>query len=149
MTLLDPQSDRVLYTEALTTPPGFRFDCAVALTYSLGLDTLLAVPLHLLIHAGEQAQTRLLKDRLAVLDGLKQTTGNLSIFHQHGRILAPRGKRILYSLLEESVFRASAPRGGIFHPKSGCCASRPRAARPKPGPQSARPSSGSRFCPAI
>ena len=117
MTLLDPQSDRVLYTEALTTPPGFRFDCAAALTYSLGLDTLLAVPLHLLIHAGEQAQTRLLKDRLAILDGLKQTTGNLSIFHQHGRILAPRGKRILYSLLEESVFRASAPRGGIFHPK--------------------------------
>ena len=117
MTLLDPQSDRVLYTEALTTPPGFRFDCAVALTYSLGLDTLLAVPLHLLIHAGGQAQTRLLKDRLAVLDGLKQTTGNLSIFHQQGRILAPRGKRILYSLLEDSVFRASAPRGGIFHPK--------------------------------
>ena len=117
MTLLDPQSDRTLYTEALTTPPGFRFDCAVALTYSLGLDTLLAVPLHLLIHAGEQSQTKLLKDRLAILDGLKQTTGNLSIFHQQGRILAPRGKRILYSLLEDSVFRASAPRGGIFHPK--------------------------------
>lgn len=117
MTLLDPQSDRTLYTEALTTPPGFRFDCAVALTYSLGLDTLLAVPLHLLIHAGGQPQTRLLKDRLAVLDGLRQTTGNLSIFHQHGRILAPRDKRVLYSLLEDSVFRASAPRGGIFHPK--------------------------------
>ena len=117
MTLLDPQSDRTLYTEALTTPPGFRFECAVALTYSLGLDTLLAVPLHLLIHAGEQSQTRLLKDRLAILDGLKQTTDNLSIFHQNGRILAPRGKRVLYSLLEDSVFRASAPRGGIFHPK--------------------------------
>ena len=117
MTLLDPQSDRTLYTEVLTPPPGFRFDCAVALTYSLGLDTLLAVPLHLLLHAGGRAQTRLLKDRLALLDGLRQTTGNLSIFHQNGRILAPRGGRILYSLLEESVFRASAPGGGIFHPK--------------------------------
>ena len=59
----------------------------------------------------------LLKDRLAVLDGLRQTAGNLSIFHQNGRILAPRGARILYSLLEDSVFQASAPRGGIFHPK--------------------------------
>lgn len=117
MTLLDPQSDRTLYTEALTTPAGFRFDCAVALTYSLGLDTLLAVPLHLLVHAGGRAQTGLLKDRLAVLDGLRQTAGNLSIFHQNGRILVPRGQRILYSLLEDSVFRASAPRGGIFHPK--------------------------------
>ena len=117
MTLLDPQSDRTLYTEALTTPPGFRFDCAVALTYSLGLDTLLAVPLHLLLHAGGRAQTGLLKDRLAVLDSLRQTAGDLSIFHQNGRILAPRNGRILYSLLEGSVFRASAPRGGAFHPK--------------------------------
>ncbi len=117
MTLLDPQSNRTLYTDALTTPPGFRFDCAVALTYSLGLDTLLAVPLHLLLHAGRRTQTRLLKDRLAVLDGIRQTAGNLSIFHQNGRILAPRRRRILYSLLEDSVFRASAPRDGIFHPK--------------------------------
>ena len=117
MTLLDPQSDRTLYTEALTTPPGFRFDCAVALTYSLGLDTLLAVPLHLLFHAGGRAQTELLKDRLAVFDGLRQTASKLSIFHQQGCILAPRGRRVLYSLLEDSVYKASAPRGGIFHPK--------------------------------
>ena len=117
MTLLDPYSDRTLYTEALTTPPGFRFDCAVALTYSLGLDTLLAVPLHLLLHAGRRAQTELLRDRLAVFDGLRQTASNLSIFHQRGCILAPRGRRVLYSLLEDSVFKASAPRGGIFHPK--------------------------------
>ena len=117
MTLLDPQSDRTLYTEPLTTPLGFRFDCAVALTYSLGLDTLLAVPLHLLLYAGGRAQTRILEDRLAVLDGLRQTASNVSIFHHQGGILAPRGRRALYSLLEDSVFRASAPRGGIFHPK--------------------------------
>ena len=115
--MLDPQSNRTLYTDALTPPPGFRFDCAVALTYSLGLDTLLAVPLHLLLHASGRAQTKLLKDRLAVLDGVRQVAGRLSIFHQNGRILAPRGPRILYSLLENSVFRASAPRDGIFHPK--------------------------------
>ena len=117
MTLLDPQADRTLYTEALTPPPGFRFDCAVALTYSLGLDTLLAVPLHLLVHAGGRAQNRLLEDRLAVLDGLRQTAGNLSIFHQNGRILVPTNHRVLYSLLEDSVFQAAAPLGGIFHPK--------------------------------
>lgn len=117
MTLLDPQSDRTLYTEALTTPPGFRFDCGVGLTYSLGLDTLLAVPLHLLLYSDGRAQKTLLKDRLRVFDGVRKTAHNLSIFHQQGRILAPRGRRVLYSLLEDSVFKASAPRGGIFHPK--------------------------------
>ena len=116
MTLLDPQ-DRALYTEALTTPSGFRFDRAVALTYSLDLDTLLAVPLHLLLYATGKAQPKLLEDRLGLLDALRQTASKLSIFHQRGRILAPRGKRVLYSLLEDSVFQATAPNGGAFHPK--------------------------------
>ena len=117
MTLLDPQSNRTLYTEALTTPSGFRFDKAVALTYSLDLDTLLAIPLHLLLYATGKPQTELLQDRLALLDALRNTADRLSIFHQRGRILAPAGKRVLYSLLEDSVFVASAPNGGVFHPK--------------------------------
>ena len=116
MTLLDPQ-DRALYTEALTTPSGFRFDRAVALTYSLDLDTLLAVPLHLLLYATGKAQPELLEDRLGLLDALRQTASKLAIFHQRGRILVPRGKRVLYSLLEDSVFQATAPNGGAFHPK--------------------------------
>ncbi len=117
MTVLDPQSNRTLYTEALTTPCQFRFDKAVALTYSLDLDTLLAVPLHLLLYATGQPQAELLQDRLALLDALRSTADRLSIFHQRGRILAPAQKRILYSLLEGSVFVASAPNGGVFHPK--------------------------------
>ena len=116
MTLLDPQK-RALYTEALTTPSGFRFDSAVALTYSLDLDTLLAVPLHLLLYATGKAQPELLEDRLRLLDALRKTANRLSIFHQQGRILAPRGKRVLYSLLEDSVFHAIPPNGGAFHPK--------------------------------
>ena len=133
MTLLDPQSDRTLYTDALTTPPGFRFDCAVALTYSLGLDTLLAVPLHLLLYSDGRAQETLLNDRLRVLDGVRQTASNLTIFHQQGRILAPRGKRVLYSLLEDSVYKASAPRGGIFHPKIWLLRFSPQSDESAPG----------------
>ena len=116
MTLLDPQ-DRALYTEALTTPSGFRFDQAVSLTYSLDLDTLLAVPLHLLLYATGKPQPELLEDPLSLLDALRQTADKLSVFHQRGRILLPRGKRVLYSLMEDSVFQATAPNGGAFHPK--------------------------------
>ena len=116
MTLLDPHRDRTLYTRALTPPPGCRFDCAVALTYSLNLDTLLAVPLHLLLHAGDRPDSELLADPVALLYGLRQTTGRITIFHQRGGIHPPRRSNVLYSLLEDSL-HAAAPRGGIFHPK--------------------------------
>ena len=117
MTLLDPHRDRTLYTRALTPPPGCRFDCAVALTYSLNLDMLLAVPLHLLLHAGDRPDSELLADPVALLYGLRQTTDRITIFHQRDGIHPPRRSNVLYSMLEDSL-HAAAPRGrGIFHPK--------------------------------
>lgn len=117
MTLLDPHRDRTLYTRALTPPPGCRFDCAVALTYSLNLDMLLAVPLHLLLHAGDRPDSELLADPVALLYGLRQTTDRITIFHQRGGIHPPRRSNILYSMLEDSLHAAAPRGGGIFHPK--------------------------------
>lgn len=117
MTLLDPHRDRTLYTRVLTPPPGYRFDCAVALTYSLNLDMLLAVPLHLLLHAGDRPDSKLLADPVALLYGLRQTTDRITIFHQRGGIHPPRRSNILYSMLEDSLHAAAPRDGGIFHPK--------------------------------
>ena len=117
MTLLDPHRDRALYTQALTPPQGFRFDRAVALTYSLNLDMLLAVPLHLLLHAGYRSDAELLSDRVALLDGLRQTTDRITIFHQRDGIHAPRRSSVLYSMLEDSLHAAAPRDGGMFHPK--------------------------------
>ncbi len=117
MTLLDPHRDRTLYTRALTPPPGCRFDCAVALTYSLNLDMLLGVPLHLLLHAGDRPDGELLADPVALLYGLRQTTDRITIFHQRGGIHPPRRSNILYSMLEDSLHAAVPRDGGIFHPK--------------------------------
>ncbi|MDE0356951.1 MAG: phospholipase D family protein [Gammaproteobacteria bacterium] len=117
MTLLDPHRDRTLYTRALTPPPDCRFDCAVALTYSLNLDMLLAVPLHLLLHAGDRPDSELLADPVALLYGLRQTTDRITIFHQRGGIHPPRRSNILYSMLEDSLYAAAPRGGGIFHPK--------------------------------
>ena len=117
MTLLDPHRDRTLYTRALTPPPECRFDCAVALTYSLNLDMLLAMPLHLLLHAGDRPDSELLADPVALLYGLRQTTDRITILHQRGGIHPPRRSNILYSLLEDSLHAAAPSGGGIFHPK--------------------------------
>ena len=117
MTLLDPHRDRTLYTRALTPPPGCRFDCAVALTYSLNLDMLLAVPLHLLLHAGDRPDSEILADPVALLYGLRQTTDRITIFHQSGGIHPPRRSNVLYSMLEDSLHAAAPRGGGIFHPK--------------------------------
>ncbi|MXV95136.1 MAG: hypothetical protein F4Y07_02975 [Gemmatimonadetes bacterium] len=117
MTLLDPHRDRTLYTRALTPPPGCRFDCGVALTYSLNLDMLLAVPLHLLLHAGDRPDSELLADPVALLYGLRQTTDRITIFHQRGGIHPPRRSNVLYSMLEDSLHAAAPSSGGIFHPK--------------------------------
>ena len=117
MTLLDPHRDRTLYTRALTPPPGWCFDCAVALTYSLNLDMLLAVPLHLLLHAGDRPDSELLGDPVALLYGLRQTTDRITIFHQRGGIHPPRRSNVLYSMLEDSLHAAAPSSGGIFHPK--------------------------------
>ena len=117
MTLLDPHRDRALHTRALTPPPDCRFDCAVALTYSLNLDMLLAVPLHLLLHAGDRPDSELLADPVALLYGLVQTTDRITIFHQRGGIHAPRRSNVLYSMLEGSLHAAVPRGGGIFHPK--------------------------------
>lgn len=117
MTLLDPHRDRTLYTRALTPPPGCRFDCAMALTYSLNLDMQLAVPLHLLLHAGDRPDSELLADPVALLYGLRQTTDRITILHQRGGIHPPRRSNILYSMLEDSLHAAAPRGGGIFHPK--------------------------------
>ena len=117
MTPLDPHRDRTLDTRALTPPPGCRFDCAVALTYSLNLDMLLAVPLHLLLHAGDRPDSELLADPVALLYGLRQTTDRITILHEPGGIHPPRRSNILYSLLEDSLHAAAPSGGGIFHPK--------------------------------
>lgn len=54
MTLLDPER-RSLYVDALRPLPGMIFDRGLATTYSLDLETLLALPLHLVLYAGASA----------------------------------------------------------------------------------------------
>lgn len=107
---------RTLLTDALTPPPGCRFDSGVATTYSLDLVTLLALPLHLSwLASGEERPEQV--DPIRMVEALRRTADRLTVFCERGRMLTPRMPTPLLGLLEGMVHEATAPHGGAFHPK--------------------------------
>lgn len=115
--MLNPDHRR-LYTDALRPPPGFHFNEALAGTYSLDLETLLTIPLHLALFSAEQPLEELLKDGVALLEALRRTAGHVTVYGQASRVLTPALPHVLYSLLESAVVEVNPPtEGGAFHPK--------------------------------
>ncbi len=119
---------RDLYAASLRPPPGFVFDAGVATTFSLDLETALAVPVALALFSSENTE-ELLKSPLALLEGLERTAERLAIFCEGGRIQAqPAPQSRLCTLLERLITEVAAPRGGSFHPKLWALRYRPREA---------------------
>ena len=113
--MLDPNG-RSLYADSLRPPPGRVFDEAIATTYTLGLDTLLTVPLQLALFDRRDAGEGI-RDGVAVLEALRRTSERLSVFCQAGRIHVPSTTHVLYGMLEPIVHAVRAPGGGAFHAK--------------------------------
>ncbi len=107
---------RVVAMDLLRPPPGYHLDQAILTTYSLDLETLLAIPLAVLAHA-DQGVDALLADPLLLVEGLREVGSRLHVFVDEGGMAVPRAARELYSLLEPSVHPVRAPNGGAFHPK--------------------------------
>src|SRR5690554_7042728 len=59
----------------------------------------------------------ILRDPIAVLEALRQSTDKLAIFCQQGRISVPREDTGLYSYLEGIVNDVQPEGEGVFHPK--------------------------------
>lgn len=115
--MLNPESDRLYYGEQLTPPDGYTFDSAIATTYSLDLDALLAVPIALCFH--DTLDGDLKGEKLALLEAIGQLKGRLKVFYQKGNIHLPPQFNRLYTLLEPCL-HAIVPNGGAFssfHPK--------------------------------
>lgn len=107
---------RSLLTDALTPPPGHRFDTGVATSYSLDLVALLSLPLHLSwLASGEERADEV--DPIRMIEALRRTADRLTVFCERGRMLVPRAPNPLLALLEGMVHEATAPHGGAFHPK--------------------------------
>ena len=108
---------RSLYGGNLRPPPGTVFDAGVATTFTLDIETALAVPVTLALFASED-RDELLKSPLALLEGLERTAHRLAIFCEAGRIQAQSAPQSrLCTLLERLITEVTAPRGGSFHPK--------------------------------
>ncbi len=113
--MLNPNS-RILYTSALTPPPGMIFDEAVATTFSMDPALLLEVPVYLALMAAD-GQTD--PDPLAVLEAIRRYSKRITVYVQRGRIQVPQIAKPnpLFGYLEDMVVEVTAPGGGVFHPK--------------------------------
>ena len=95
-------------------PPGYVFDQAIGTTYSLDPTTVLSVPVHLALAGRRESGDA---DVLALLEGLRRVADRMTIYVQRGRMLVPRGRHVLYGLLEPMIIEVASPGRGAFHPK--------------------------------
>lgn len=113
--MLEP-SDRQVYWEPLSPPPGYELDLAVATTYSLDLTALLMATVPMAFGALDLAEDGL-PDQISALASLQRVARRTTVFCQQAQIAAPGRYSRLFSLLEPVVAEVRAPRGGAFHPK--------------------------------
>ena len=113
--MLSPDS-RTVATELLRPPPGYRLDHTVLTTYTLDLETLLALPFGVLSRSDADWKT-LLQNPLLLLETLRSEAHRFHVFVDHGGIAIPGPHRTLYGMLEPCVHPVRAPNGGVFHPK--------------------------------
>lgn len=102
--MLDPCKDRLDYTADLFRPPdGFKFERAVATTYSLDLMALVAALIPLVL--GEEPDDSACGNPLLVWRAFKAAAGRVAVFHEDGQIAVPRGtpERLLALLAEMAV----------------------------------------------
>ena len=113
--MLSPES-RTVAMEFLRPPSGYKLDMAVLTTYTLDLETLLALPLGVLAQADSDLEA-LLADPLLLLEALREASDRVHVFVDESGIAIPRTHRELYAMLESSVHPVRARGGGVFHPK--------------------------------
>jgi len=115
--MLAPESDRLDYGEQLTPPVGYELHSAIATTYSLDLNALLAVPVALCFHDTLDGDIK--GEKLALLEGIGQLQGKLKVFYQKGNITFPPQFNRLFTLLEPFLHPLVPEQGAFssFHPK--------------------------------
>lgn len=114
--MLDPCKQRLDYGEQLRPPPRHVLHFAVATSYSLDLDALMAATLALALDQTLEGDGEDIP--LALLESLDRLRDRLLVFYQSGRIAAPPRYNRLYTLLEPlTVPVPAASAFGAFHPK--------------------------------
>ncbi|KQX40925.1 MULTISPECIES: phospholipase D family protein [unclassified Ensifer] len=111
---------RQLYTDLLRPPEGYRFEDAIATTYSLDFETALVIPTSIVFRDAENRE-EMLANPMALLEGVERMAGRLAIYCDRGMIKGARPDAArLMALYENTITEVSAPGGGAFHPKIWC-----------------------------
>ena len=114
---LTPET-RVMLTDALRPPAGFRVDVAVGTTYSLNLTALLLAPLSFALFDQGSADEIGTVDPIRLLEAVRRHADHTTVFCQAGGIHVPGNYRSILTFVEDSVLEVMPPQeGAIFHPK--------------------------------
>lgn len=115
-------SDRLNYGKILTPPVGYVLEKAIGTTYSLDLETLIAVaiPLGLL----EDTDSLLAKNSISLLNAFEKVSDKILVFCEAGQISVPKKQNPLNILVDKMVIPVTLPeikkqkRYPAFHPKT-------------------------------
>jgi hypothetical protein len=115
--MLQPQ-ERELFLDNLRPPTGYRFDQAIATTFSLDLVALMTAPLAFTFFDCESPDGETILDPIPLLEAVRRHGSRITMFCQAGRISTPRQDRPLFAFIEDAVFECLPPdETASFHPK--------------------------------
>jgi hypothetical protein len=114
--MLQP-THRLTLINAMRPPAGFRFDSAMAVTFTLDLRALLAAPAAFALTRADGLVTEdPTVEPIELLHAIRAHAGNMTVFTQAGEIALPPARKV-FAFLERSVVPVTAPRHGVVHPK--------------------------------
>jgi len=114
--VLAPET-RLLLTDALQPPAGYRVDLAIATTYSLDLTALLLAPMTFALHDDDIGDLDAV-DPIKLLEAIRRHAEHTTVFVQAGAISVPSTYRRVLTFAEECVREVVAPAPDrLFHPK--------------------------------
>ncbi len=120
--MFDPKSNRLIYGDILTPPPGYTLGAAICTTYSLDLEALVSSLVALGLN--EATDTELLKSPVNTLHAIERVSRKVVVFCEAGQTRIPRNSSPLLLLLEKMISPVVLPdpKGKTnypsFHPKT-------------------------------
>lgn len=114
--MMDPGEQRMDYGQQLNPPQGYELHSALAMTYSLDLETLSCATLALSL--GQTLEGNLGAEKLALLESIDGLKSKLLIFHNASGVHVPSKYSSLYALLEPFLVPVTNTAAfSAFHPK--------------------------------
>jgi hypothetical protein len=114
---LTPET-RVLLTDGLRPPAGYRVEVAVATTYSMNLTALLLAPLSFALFDETDGGNIAGVDPVRLLEAVRRHSEHTTVFCQASGIHVPSNYRSILVFVEDSVVEVMPPRAASnFHPK--------------------------------